>query len=110
MHSNKLSPWLQCANLHTSLLMFYGGNYKEVNFCNHSWMHVTFCLSLFLQAYVQYIKFARRAEGIKSARTGFRLAREDARSKYHVYVAAALMEYYSSKVGLHTLTNLLATI
>ncbi|XP_076344478.1 cleavage stimulation factor subunit su(f) isoform X2 [Tachypleus tridentatus] len=48
-------------------------------------------------AYIQYMKFARRAEGIKSARTVFKKAREDSRSKYHVYVAAALMEYYCSK-------------
>lgn len=50
-----------------------------------------------LQTYVQYMKFARRAEGIKSARAVFKKAREDSRSKYHVYVSAALMEYYCSK-------------
>nr|XP_054774359.1 cleavage stimulation factor subunit 3-like [Lytechinus pictus] len=43
------------------------------------------------------MKFARRAEGIKAARTVFKKAREDPRSKYHVFVAAALMEYYCSK-------------
>ena len=43
------------------------------------------------------MKFARRAEGVKNARTIFKKAREDPRSKYHVYVAAALMEYYCSK-------------
>nr|CAD7195742.1 unnamed protein product [Timema douglasi]CAD7257461.1 unnamed protein product [Timema shepardi]CAD7403740.1 unnamed protein product [Timema poppensis] len=48
-------------------------------------------------AYVQYMKFARRAEGIKAARTVFKRAREDVRSRYHVFVAAALMEYYCSK-------------
>ncbi|XP_018329135.1 protein suppressor of forked isoform X2 [Agrilus planipennis] len=48
-------------------------------------------------AYVQYMKFARRAEGIKSARNVFKRAREDVRSKYHVFVCAALMEYYCSK-------------
>ncbi|CAG5134130.1 unnamed protein product [Candidula unifasciata] len=48
-------------------------------------------------AYIQYMKFARRAEGIKSARTVFKTAREDKRSEYHIYVAAALMEYYCSK-------------
>jgi len=46
---------------------------------------------------VQYMKFCRRAEGIKAARTVFKKAREDERSNFHVYVAAALMEYYSSK-------------
>lgn len=48
-------------------------------------------------AYVQYMKFARRAEGIKSARTVFKRAREDIRCKHHVFVAAALMEYYCTK-------------
>lgn len=43
------------------------------------------------------MKFARRAEGIKSARAIFKKAREDIRSRYHVFVAAALMEYYCSK-------------
>ncbi|XP_060533950.1 protein suppressor of forked isoform X2 [Cylas formicarius] len=48
-------------------------------------------------AYIQYMKFSRRAEGIKSARAVFKKAREDARSKYHIFVCAALMEYYCSK-------------
>lgn len=43
------------------------------------------------------MKFARRAEGIKSARTVFKRAREDQRCRHHVYVAAALMEYYCTK-------------
>lgn len=43
------------------------------------------------------MKFARRAEGIKSARTIFKKAREDPRSTFHVFVSAALMEYYCSK-------------
>ncbi|KAL1140992.1 hypothetical protein AAG570_000918, partial [Ranatra chinensis] len=47
--------------------------------------------------YVQYMKFARRAEGIKSARNVFKKAREDVRSKFQIFVAAALMEYYCSK-------------
>ncbi|KPP79169.1 cleavage stimulation factor subunit 3-like [Scleropages formosus] len=50
-----------------------------------------------LQVYIQYMKFARRAEGIKSGRTIFKKAREDARTRHHVYVSAALMEYYCSK-------------
>jgi len=48
-------------------------------------------------AFVQYMKFCRRAEGIKQARAVFKKAREDTRSNFHVYVAAALMEYYCSK-------------
>ncbi|KAI3377834.1 hypothetical protein L3Q82_008973 [Scortum barcoo] len=47
--------------------------------------------------YIQYMKFARRAEGIKSGRTIFKKAREDVRTRHHVYVTAALMEYYCSK-------------
>lgn len=43
------------------------------------------------------MKFARRAEGIKSARAVFKKAREDSRSHYHIFVCAALMEYYCSK-------------
>ncbi|CAN7993245.1 unnamed protein product, partial [Ixodes pacificus] len=48
-------------------------------------------------AYIQYMKFARRAEGIKAARIVFKKGREDARTSHQVYVAAALMEYYCSK-------------
>ena len=44
------------------------------------------------------MKFARRAEGIKAARSVFKKAREDSRIRYHVFVAAALMEYYCTKV------------
>lgn len=51
--------------------------------------------------YIQYMKFARRAEGIKSGRTIFKKAREDLRTRHHVYVTAALMEYYCSKVNAH---------
>lgn len=59
-------------------------------------------LSLMLQPYIQYMKFARRAEGIKSARSVFKGAREDKRSQYHVYVAAALMEYFCSKASMRS--------
>lgn len=44
--------------------------------------------------YIRYMMFVCRTEGIKNARTIFRTAREDTRSTYHVYVAAALMEYH----------------
>lgn len=43
------------------------------------------------------MKFARRAEGIKSTREVFKKAREDVRTQFHVYVGAALMEYYCTK-------------
>ena len=52
--------------------------------------------------YIQYMKFARRAEGIKMGRTIFKKAREDLRTRHHVYVTAALMEYYCSKVKKRT--------
>ena len=43
------------------------------------------------------MKFCRRAEGTSSARLVFKKAREDYRISYHVYIAAALMEYYCTK-------------
>lgn len=58
------------------------------------------CIPMCEQPYIQYMRFARRAEGIKAARAVFKLAREDTRTTYQLYVAAALMEYYSSKVGI----------
>ncbi|KAG9338136.1 hypothetical protein JZ751_027108 [Albula glossodonta] len=48
-------------------------------------------------SFADYEEFARRAEGIKSGRTIFKKAREDLRTRHHVYVSAALMEYYCSK-------------
>uniref|UniRef100_A0A1I7XTD6 Suf domain-containing protein n=1 Tax=Heterorhabditis bacteriophora TaxID=37862 RepID=A0A1I7XTD6_HETBA len=48
--------------------------------------------------YVQLMKFTRRTEGVRAARGVFKRAREDPRSRHHVFVAAALMEYYCSKV------------
>lgn len=53
--------------------------------------------SYFMQGYIQYMRFARRAEGIKSARLVFKKARQDPRCTSHVFVAAALMEYYCTK-------------
>lgn len=40
---------------------------------------------ILFQVYVQYMKFARRAEGIKSARTVFKRAREDPRCAIYVF-------------------------
>lgn len=48
-------------------------------------------------AYIQYMRFARRCEGIKAARLVFKKAREDSRSTHHVYTFAALIEFYCSK-------------
>jgi len=47
--------------------------------------------------YIQYMRFLRRAEGIRSARNIFKKAREDSRISYHVFVAAALIEYFCTK-------------
>lgn len=48
-------------------------------------------------AYIQAMRFERRTDGIKSARTMFKRAREDPRINHQIYVAAALMEYYCTK-------------
>lgn len=48
-------------------------------------------------AYIQAMRFERRADGIKAARAVFKRAREDPRVNHQVYVAAALMEYYCTK-------------
>ncbi|CAG0891962.1 unnamed protein product [Cyprideis torosa] len=47
--------------------------------------------------YIQYLRFARRAEGIKSARAVFKKAREDSRSGHAIYIASAQTEYYCSR-------------
>lgn len=70
---------------------------KHFNKHVRKYLKKTYSTISLLQTYVQYMKFARRAEGIKSARNVFKKAREDTRSRYHVFVAAALMEYYCSK-------------
>jgi len=48
-------------------------------------------------AYIQAMRFERRTDGIKSARTIFKRAREDSRINHQIYIAAALMEYYCTK-------------
>ncbi|OTF74692.1 hypothetical protein BLA29_014818, partial [Euroglyphus maynei] len=48
--------------------------------------------------YIQYMKFTRRTESMSSARAIFKRARSDSRSSYEVYIAAAMTEYYCSKV------------
>lgn len=47
--------------------------------------------------WISYMRFARRTDGIKSARALFSRARKAANCTYHVYVADALMEYHNSK-------------
>ncbi|KAI0352491.1 Suf-domain-containing protein [Trametes cingulata] len=45
-------------------------------------------------AYIMYMRFGRRAEGLKSARNVFGKARRDRWTPWEVYEAAALMEYH----------------
>ena len=47
--------------------------------------------------YIQYIKFSRRADGIKAARLAFKRAREDVRTGSQLYTFDAHMEFYCSK-------------
>ncbi|XP_059095388.1 cleavage stimulation factor subunit 3-like isoform X2 [Tigriopus californicus] len=47
--------------------------------------------------YIQYMKFSHRTEGKNASRLIFKKAREDPRVSHHVFVAAALMEYYCTK-------------
>ena len=48
-------------------------------------------------AYVQAMRFERRADGIKATRVMFKRARDDTRTNHQIYIAAALMEYYCTK-------------
>ncbi|TPX64574.1 hypothetical protein CcCBS67573_g08380 [Chytriomyces confervae] len=51
--------------------------------------------------WVVYMRVARRSENVKAARNLFKQAKKSELCTYHVYVASALMEYYSSKdVGI----------
>ncbi|KAJ3237989.1 mRNA 3'-end-processing protein rna14 [Chytriomyces hyalinus] len=51
--------------------------------------------------WVVYMRVARRSENVKAARNLFKQAKKSDLCTYHVYVASALMEYYSSKdVGI----------
>uniref|UniRef100_A0A672RNY0 Cleavage stimulation factor subunit 3 n=1 Tax=Sinocyclocheilus grahami TaxID=75366 RepID=A0A672RNY0_SINGR len=84
------------------LLYFSFADYEESRM-KHEKVHSIYNRLLAIEhidptlVYIQYMKFARRAEGIKSGRTIFKKAREDARTRHHVYATAALMEYYCSK-------------
>ncbi|KAJ3061907.1 mRNA 3'-end-processing protein rna14, partial [Rhizoclosmatium hyalinum] len=48
-------------------------------------------------AWIVYMRSARRSQSVLVARNLFKRARKSDLCTYHVYVAAALMEYYSSK-------------
>ncbi|ORY33805.1 hypothetical protein BCR39DRAFT_519303 [Naematelia encephala] len=47
--------------------------------------------------WIMYMRFARRAEGIKAARGIFGKARKSAHVTWHVFEASAMMEYHSNK-------------
>ncbi|KAI8384710.1 uncharacterized protein BYT42DRAFT_592831 [Radiomyces spectabilis] len=47
--------------------------------------------------WICYMRFARRTDGIKSARVVFSRARKATNRTYHVFIASALMEYHNSK-------------
>ncbi|KAI0922183.1 hypothetical protein AcW1_004043 [Taiwanofungus camphoratus] len=48
-------------------------------------------------AWIVYMRFARRAEGLKSSRAVFARARRERWTPWEVYEAAALMEYHCTK-------------
>lgn len=50
-------------------------------------------------AWIVYMRFARRAEGVKSARAVFGKSRKDRWTPWEVYEAAALMEYHCTKAA-----------
>ncbi|ESO06606.1 hypothetical protein HELRODRAFT_64205, partial [Helobdella robusta] len=91
--------------LKNCLLIYFSYADFEESRMKHEKVHSIYKRALELQdvettlIYIQYMRFARRAEGIKSARYVFKMAREDQRTKFHVYVTAALMEHYCSKDG-----------
>ncbi|KAJ3999710.1 hypothetical protein F5050DRAFT_880660 [Lentinula boryana] len=47
--------------------------------------------------YIMYMRFARRAEGVKASRTLFGKARRDKYASWEVYEAGALMEYHTTQ-------------
>ena len=47
--------------------------------------------------WVMYMRFARRAEGIKAARGVFGKARKSPHPSWHVFEASAMMEYHANK-------------
>ena len=47
--------------------------------------------------YIQWMRFTRRTEGLKAARSIFKKAREEKRVGHHIFTAAAQMEYHCTK-------------
>ncbi|OON21028.1 suppressor of forked protein [Opisthorchis viverrini] len=91
------------ALLKTNMMLYFAYADYEEGRCKFAKVHSIYKKLISLEnidptlPYIQYMRFARRAEGILSARHVFKLARDDSRISYHVYCAAAFMEYYCSK-------------
>ncbi|KAA0192367.1 Cleavage stimulation factor subunit 3 [Fasciolopsis buskii] len=91
------------ALLKTNKMLYFAYADYEEGRCKYAKVHSIYKKLISLESidptlpYIQYMRFARRAEGILSARHVFKLAREDPRITYHVYCAAAFMEYFCSK-------------
>ncbi|GAB6030297.1 Cleavage stimulation factor subunit 3 [Chamberlinius hualienensis] len=89
--------------LHKSMLLYFAYADFEEGRMKYDKVHIIYKKFIEIKdidptlAYIQYMKFTRRAEGIQAARLVFRQGREDLRTKHHIFVAAALMEYYCSK-------------
>jgi hypothetical protein len=45
---------------------------------------IFYLLLITRQAYIQYMRFSRRAEGVKESRIVFKRGREDTRTNFHV--------------------------
>ncbi|VDP79559.1 unnamed protein product [Echinostoma caproni] len=91
------------ALLKTNKMLYFAYADYEEGRCKYAKVHSIYKKLISLEnidptlPYIQYMRFARRAEGILSARHVFKLARDDPRISYHVYCAAAFMEYFCSK-------------
>uniref|UniRef100_A0A7E4VB61 Suf domain-containing protein n=1 Tax=Panagrellus redivivus TaxID=6233 RepID=A0A7E4VB61_PANRE len=48
-------------------------------------------------AYIMLMNFIRRIKGVRAARKVFERARGDKRSKFHIYIAGAMMEFHCIK-------------
>lgn len=91
------------ALLKTNIMLYFAYADYEEGRCKYAKVHSIYKKLISLDGidptlpYIQYMRFTRRCEGILSARSVFKMARDDPRVGYQVYVSAALMEYYCSK-------------
>ncbi|CAL8073455.1 unnamed protein product [Calicophoron daubneyi] len=91
------------ALLKTNMMLYFAYADYEEGRCKYAKVHSIYKKLISLEnidptlPYIQYMRFARRAEGILSARHVFKSARDDPRITYHVFCAAAFMEYFCSK-------------